>query len=192
MILAESELKKAIAEGDLRFDPPVEPEQIGPASIDLRLSNEFLLIHDVLEKNRSAGVESAIDLENYSFDQFAKRFGTRKKISPGDYLEVARGRLVLGYTMELIRLSSRLFARVEGKSSLARLGLFVHITAPIVQPGFQNQLQLELLNMGPAPIRVRPGKPVCQLIVERVEGTGTYSGQFQRIRRSRSRKPDVG
>ena len=187
MILAESELKKAIAACDLEFDPPVDDAQIGPASIDLRLSNEFLLIHTVLEAQRAAGVVSAIDLDTYSFDKFRKAFARRRKVRSSGYFEIEPGRLVLGYTMELVRLSSTLFARVEGKSSLARLGLFVHITAPTVQPGFENHLQLELLNVGPMPIRLRPGKPICQLIVERVEGSGVYAGQFQRSRRLSAR-----
>ena len=183
MILGESELRTAIARRDLVFEPAVDDAQIGPASVDLRLSNEFLLIDTVLEAQRRAGLVSEVDLADYRFDLFRQQVAKSRKVRPEEGFPLAPGRLVLGYTLELIRLSNNLFGRVDGKSSLARLGLFVHITAPTVQPGFENHLQLELLNMGPIPIRLRPGRPICQLVVEEVSGGGTYRGQFQRLRK---------
>lgn len=179
MILAESELRKALDAGDLRLTPTIESTQITPASIDLRLSDKLILIHTEIEANREAGVDNIIDTRRYSFASFRKRFGNEKTVGPGDSFVLEPRRLVLGFTRERVELSNKLAGRVEGKSSLARLGLFVHITAPTIQPGFRNELQLELLNVGPAPLRLWPNMPICQLIVERVEGTGTYLGQFQ-------------
>ena len=86
----------------------------------------------------------------------------------------------MGYTRESVELPQHLGARVEGKSSNARIGLFVHISSPTIHPGFHNQIVLEFYNVGPVPIRAYPGQPICQLILERVEGTGLYEGQFQR------------
>jgi dCTP deaminase len=75
---------------------------------------------------------------------------------------------------------SRLAARVEGKSSLARLGLGVHITAPTIHAGFEGQIRLELINHGRLPITVKPGMRICQLIFEQTLGTPQrgYHGQF--------------
>ncbi len=99
---------------------------------------------------------------------------------------------VLGWTIEKIRLpfTSRLAARVEGKSSLARLGVGVHVTAPTIHAGFGDKagdpsypgtsIQLEIWNVGPLPIRLVKGLRVCQLIFEEVHGTPDkgYSGRF--------------
>ena len=102
------------------------------------------------------------------------------------------GRFYLGWTQERIQLPhrSRLAARVEGKSSLARLGLGVHVTAPTIHAGFGatdldpsfagNPIQLEIWNTGPLPVLLRPGLAICQLIFEGVDGTPGqgYRGQF--------------
>jgi dCTP deaminase len=98
----------------------------------------------------------------------------------------------LGWTLERIQLPhrSRLAGRVEGKSSLARLGLGVHVTAPTIHAGFGstdldsaflgNPIQLEIWNTGPVPIVLKTGLRICQLIFEQVDGTPEqgYGGQF--------------
>jgi dCTP deaminase len=105
---------------------------------------------------------------------------------------IAPGRFYLGWTQERIQLPhrSRLAARVEGKSSLARLGLGVHVTAPTIHAGFGfsdldpsfvgSPIQLEIWNTGPLPVILRPGLRICQLIFEWVDGTPEqgYAGQF--------------
>ena len=79
----------------------------------------------------------------------------------------------------------RIAARVEGKSSLARLGLGVHITAPTIHAGFDGHIRLEMFNHGKIPIRLRAGMRICQLVFEQTLGTPEkgYQGQFsgQRI-----------
>lgn len=90
--------------------------------------------------------------------------------------------LVLGWTAEYVNLpvDSRLAARVEGKSSLVRLGLGVHITAPTIHAGFEGQIRLEIVNHGPLPITLKPGMRICQLIFEQTLGTPErgYKGRF--------------
>ena len=75
---------------------------------------------------------------------------------------------------------NRLAARVEGKSSLARLGLGVHVTAPTIHAGFVGTIQLEIINHGPMHIKLRAGMPICQLIFETTKGMPetAYKGQF--------------
>ena len=80
---------------------------------------------------------------------------------------------ILGRTKEVVKLppTSRVAARVEGKSSLARLGLIVHFTAPTIHSGFNNSIRLEIMNHGPLPVRLRAGMRICQLIFELTFGT---------------------
>jgi dCTP deaminase len=77
-------------------------------------------------------------------------------------------------------LQEKYAARVEGKSSLSRIGLAIHITAPTIHAGYDGHIRLELVNNGPLPIRLRVGMPICQLIFEQTLGTPDkgYHGQF--------------
>ncbi|HEX9587843.1 MAG TPA: hypothetical protein VGA15_08865 [Bradyrhizobium sp.] len=75
---------------------------------------------------------------------------------------------------------ARLAARVEGKSSLARLGIAVHLTAPTIHAGFKGRVRLEIVNHGPLPIVLKSGMRICQFIFEMTHGTpeAGYKGQF--------------
>ncbi|MBV8888543.1 MAG: dCTP deaminase [Alphaproteobacteria bacterium] len=92
------------------------------------------------------------------------------------------GTLLLAWTKEDIVLpyTSRVAARVEGKSSLSRLGILVHMTAPTIHAGFRGQIQLEMCNMGPYEVILDSGMAICQLIFEITFGTPMkgYGGQF--------------
>jgi dCTP deaminase len=145
------------------------------------------------KKAASAGVESRIRLNSPDFnvtkilDDHTDRF----QIGNDGFL-LAPGEFVLGWTAEKIQLPhrSRIAARVEGKSSLARLGLGVHVTAPTIHAGFGYkdkepaveglELQLEIWNIGKFPIVLDPGIAICQLIFELVDGTPEkgYEGRF--------------
>lgn len=89
---------------------------------------------------------------------------------------------VLGWTEQNIQLpiEARLAARAEGKSSLARLGIGIHITAPTIHAGFKGPIQLEICNHGPLKVKLTTGMRVCQLIFEQTLGTPDkgYKGQF--------------
>ena len=90
-------------------------------------------------------------------------------------------RLVLGKTLEYVTLPSHLAARIEGRSSLARFGLSVHITAPTVMAGFKGRLVLEMYNSGPFRIELSRGMKIAQLILEQVSlpPLRDHRGQFQ-------------
>ncbi len=117
------------------------------------------------------------------------RMGDPFTIDPDQGYRLAPGKFILGRTRERISLplpeedgGTCLAARVEGKSSLARLGLLVHFTAPTIHAGFEGAITLEMMNLGPVPILLTPGLSVCQLIVEEVLGTpmarpSRYQGQ---------------
>lgn len=91
-------------------------------------------------------------------------------------------KLVLGWTRERIELPlhGRVAARVEGKSGLARIGLSIHCTAPTIHAGFVGTIQLEIVNHGPIPIKLRPSVSICQLVFEQTLGMSSkaYAGQF--------------
>ena len=78
-----------------------------------------------------------------------------------------------------LNLKGKVAARLEGKSGLARIGLGVHVTAPTIHAGFPGTIQLELVNHGPMPIKLRPGMAICQLIIETIKGTPSMAHKSQ-------------
>src|SRR5207237_581540 len=119
--------------------------------------------------------------EGYVFSEFAREYSESRELGKDGFI-VESGVFVLGWTAENIELpiEARLAARVEGKSSLARLGIGIHITAPTIHAGFKGPIQLEICNHGPFKVKLTPGMPVCQLIFEQTLGTPEkgYKGQF--------------
>jgi dCTP deaminase len=95
------------------------------------------------------------------------------KMKPGEFLH--------GKTHERIKLPTHLAGMIEGRSSLARLGLGVHITAPTVQTGFEGRLVLEMCNHGPFTLELKPRMKIAQLVLEHLSlpASGGYSGQYQ-------------
>ena len=179
MRLATSAILREIESGSLVFHPEVGRPRIGPSSVDLTLSDTFHVLEPRLREQREAGVASAVELIEFNWPRFNNIFGDPEIIRPGRFFEIPVRELVIGYTHESVSLPQHLGGRVEGKSGIARIGLFVHISAPTIHPGFNNRIALEFYNIGPLPIRVRPGDIICQLVLERVEGEGLYQGQFQ-------------
>jgi dCTP deaminase len=189
MILSDREIRAALARGALKITP--EPGQLSWSStaVDLRLAKELVL----WKRPGGAGVESVVcpaDPE-YDFDAVRTQYSDPIVISPEGY-KFSRQTFILGWTIEKIQLPhrSRLAARVEGKSSLARLGIGVHVTAPTIHAGFGfkpsdpnypgSPLQLEMWNVGPLDVKLEAGMPICQLIFEVVDGTPEkgYEGRF--------------
>lgn len=156
MTLSDGTLRALMASEELRIDPAPRDEQIQPASIDLRLGSSFrefgpqaTVLDPRKPGNYSVGAPLYADLD-------------------GAYL-LRPGTFALGCTEETVGLSDALVARVEGKSSLGRLGLMVHSTAGFIDPGFHGRITLELFNLAPVAIKLWPGMLVCQLSVERLD-----------------------
>ena len=111
--------------------------------------------------------------------EFLSRNSNKVTIPTAGY-PLACNQFVLGRTLEVIDLpidhaentkeGCCLAARIEGRSSIARCGVLVHFTAPTIHPGFNGTLTLEIINLGPTNFVLRPGMPIAQLIVEKVEG----------------------
>lgn len=179
MILTDREIRLSIQEGLIVIDPLPQASAYSSTSLDLSLDGS---LRNFTESED--GLDLVIDpaAPGYKFAKAISRVSELQSIHPGDGFRLQKGRLVLGWTRERVHLRSRarIAARVEGKSSLARIGLAVHVTAPTIHAGFEGQIQLEIINHGPLPIRLRVGMPICQLIFEQTLGFPEigYGGQF--------------
>ena len=163
-VLTREEILKEMAVGTLVIEP-FEKGQVGPGSIDLRLGNEFR----VFKKLRNAlTVDDRISLEDLT-----------ERVVVDDSFTLMPGETVLGITQERIKLPSNVCGWLEGRSRFARIGLVIHMTASFVQPGVNNRQVLEIGNLAPFPIVLRPGVRICQIILERTEGEASYQGTFR-------------
>ena len=102
-------------------------------------------------------------------------------ISSGAAFEIKRNAFVIAKTLERVEIPLDLAARVEGKSTLARFGLTVHITAPKIDPGFKGNITLEMFNLGPFSLKLTSGMRICGLTFERLGKSANqgYTGRFQ-------------
>jgi dCTP deaminase len=148
-VLSDATILQYVQEGRIKVDP-WDPKMVQPASIDLRLGDSFRVFH-----NHRA---TAIDLRDPPSNL------TEEVVMPdGDAFVIHPGEFCLGRTLEWVQIPNDIVARIEGKSSLGRLGLIVHATAGFCDPGFEGTLTLELNNLTRVPIRLYPGLPIAQL-----------------------------
>lgn len=175
MILSDGEIRRAIAEGRIVFDPPLDEDYLSIAlttsALDLRLGDE-LQFYKSIEEAAPVGLADPAVIDPSrpgALPDLIKKWGETRSIADSHF-DLPPHHFVLGSTFEQIHLpeSGCLAARVEGKSSLARLGFVVHMTAPTVHCGFHGNIVLEILNFGVYPVRLKSGMRVCQLIFERV------------------------
>jgi len=162
-VLAREEILRLVDSGTVQVDP-LREDQVGPGSIDLHLGNEFR----VFKKLRNACVvEEGISLEELS-----------DRVEVDDSFTLMPGETVLGITRERIKLPANVCGWLEGRSRFARIGLVIHMTASFVQPGVNNRQVLEIGNLAPFPLVLKPGVRICQIILERTEGAASYGGRF--------------
>jgi|WetSurMetagenome_2_1015567.scaffolds.fasta_scaffold153472_3 dCTP deaminase len=177
MILTDREIKIAVQRGLIKIEPePDYDTALSSTAIDLTLDSNISVF-----KDPTAGVEKILDPSQNTASGIIREI-TNSHTIPDDGFLLQPKRLMLAWTKEFVGLDvgTRIAARVEGKSSLARLGLGVHVTAPTIHAGFKGQIQLEMVNHGSVPIRLKPGMRICQLIFETTLGTPErgYQGQF--------------
>lgn len=161
MILSDKTLMKMLDEHTLVVSP-IEPEQIQPASIDIRIGNTYSIVED--------SASSIINLD----DEI-----TYKRITTDKYI-LLPGQFVLATTMEFVELPDNLTAFVEGRSSLGRLGLFIQ-NAGWVDPGFKGEITLELFNANRYAIELNAGRRVGQLVFAQLDDNALnpYRGKYQ-------------
>lgn len=169
MILSDVDIKKALRNKSLLIVPVPDESDIDTTTIDLKIGDKFLRWDEALV--RQQGVQVTINLNQFKYKDFSQPYLKEVPKEHNGQFKIEPGIFYLASTHENISLpiKSKLAARVEGKSSLARLGLVVHMTAPTIQCGFSGVITLEIYNYGPFPILVTPGKTqLCQLVLERV------------------------
>jgi dCTP deaminase len=148
-VLSDGTILELVQAGRIEVEP-WDPNMVQPASIDLRLGDSFRVFH-----NHRV---SAIDLRNPP-----ENLTEAVVVSDGEPFVIHPGEFCLGRTLEWVRIPDDIVARIEGKSSLGRLGLIVHATAGFCDPGFQGTLTLELNNLTRVPIKLYPNLPIAQL-----------------------------
>jgi dCTP deaminase len=178
VILTDREIKLALEKKLILIDPTPDENAFSSTAVDLTLDDNISEF-----KEGSGGIEQAIDPSHREFqpEKTLALISNKLVIPPEGYL-LQPNCLVLAWTKEYVNLIShnKVAARIEGKSSLARLGLGVHVTAPTIHAGFEGHIRLEMVNHGKLPIRLRTGMRICQLIFEQTLGTPDkgYKGQF--------------
>lgn len=163
-ILTHDSIMEEIKKGRIRIEPFAGEHQVGEASIDLRLGRTFRVF-------RTA--DTPIEVTEHT----DYRTITDEVVS--DEFIIAPGATVLGVTVEKITLPNDICAWIEGRSRFARLGLLIHISAGLIQPGVSNHQVLEITNLGPNSLKLLPGEYVCQLVFQQTVGGATYGGLFK-------------
>ena len=160
MLLSDRDILAEIDDKQIVLDP-FEPEMVQPSSVDVRLDRFFR----VFENHKYPHIDPAADQPDLT--RLVEPHGDEPFIlHPGEF--------VLGSTYEVVTLPDDIAARLEGKSSLGRLGLLTHSTAGFIDPGFSGHVTLELSNVATLPIKLWPGMKIGQLCFFRLSSPAEH------------------
>lgn len=172
MLLSDRDIRAELASGRIGLDP-LETSMVQPASVDVRLDRFFRLF----DNHRYAHIDPRQEQDELT---------RLVEVDPDEAFILHPGEFVLGSTYEQVTLPDDLAARLEGKSSLGRLGLLTHSTAGFIDPGFSGHVTLELSNVATLPITLWPGMKIGQLCFFRLSssaqspyGTGANQNRYQ-------------
>ena len=172
MLLSDRDIKAEIESGRVGIDP-YDPAMVQPSSIDVRLDRFFR----VFENHRYPHIDPSVE-----------QIDLTREVSTeaGEHFVLHPGEFVLGSTYEVVSLPTDVAARLEGKSSLGRLGLLTHSTAGFIDPGFSGHVTLELANVATLPILLWPGMKIGQVCFFRMTseaehpyGSSVYGSRYQ-------------
>jgi len=145
---------------------PFDPNAIQPASYDVHLGDSFVMYDNIF-------------LDDFPIDPL-KTTPMGSRLENLDSIVIRPKEFMLATTLEVLSLNNNIVARVEGVSSLGRLGLAVHTTAGYIDPGFHGQVTLELFNMAPYALKLTVGMRIAQFAFERLTGPSKgYNGRYQ-------------
>ncbi len=172
MILSDRSIREALAEGRIVIEP-LDEARIQPSSVDLKLDRLFRVF-----RNHTAGViDVKDDLEDLT---------ELVRVPEDGVFMLHPGEFVLGSTYERVALGVDVVGRLDGKSSLGRLGLLIHSTAGFIDPGFDGHITLELSNVASLPITLYPGMRIGQIsflamttAADHPYGTGVLGSKYQ-------------
>ena len=172
MLLSDRDIAAEIKAGRVQVDP-FDPKMIQPSSVDVRLDRFFR----VFENHKYEVIDPSIEQSELTREV---------AVAPEDFFILHPGEFVLASTYEVITLPDDIAGRLEGKSSLGRLGLLTHSTAGFIDPGFSGHITLELSNVANLPVKLYPGMKIGQLCLiklssaaEHPYGSAVYGSRYQ-------------
>ncbi|GAA5101578.1 dCTP deaminase [Haloechinothrix salitolerans] len=160
MLLSDRDLRKELEAGRLELDP-FDVEMVQPSSIDVRLDRFFR----VFDNTKYTHIDPSLQQDELT---------SLVEQTDDDPFVLHPGEFVLGSTFEMVTLPDDLAGRLEGKSSLGRLGLLTHSTAGFIDPGFNGHITLELSNVANLPITLWPGMKIGQLCLFRLSSAAEF------------------
>ncbi len=178
MVLSDVDIRRYLASGKIRISPELPPEQFGSCSVDFRLGAEF----SVFEHSKHA----FIDVRDKAAIQDIMR---SVHVKPGEPFVLQPREFALAITEENLELDDDVLGRLEGRLSLGRIGIIVHGTAGLFDPGWRGKATLELSNLGIMPVALYPGMRICSFTFEQLSSPvsvpyykkagNKYAGQTQ-------------
>ena len=172
MLLSDRDLLAEVKAGTLQLEP-FDVDLVQPSSIDVRLDRLFRVFNNHLYTH----IDPAVRQDELT---------AAVQVDDGEAFVLHPGEFVLASTLEVITLGDQLAGRLEGKSSLGRLGLLTHSTAGFIDPGFSGHVTLELSNVANLPIKLWPGMKIGQLCIFRLSspaehpyGSAVYGSRYQ-------------
>ena len=178
MVLSDVDIRRYLERGKIRITPDLPPEQFGSCSIDFRLGSEF----SVFEHSRAPFSDRR--------DKSAIKDSIRTiHVKDGEPFILQPREFALAITQESLELDDDVLGRLEGRSSLGRIGIIVHGTAGLFDPGWRGKATLELSNLGIMPVALYPGMRICSFTFEQLSSPvavpyhkkagNKYAGQTQ-------------
>jgi dCTP deaminase len=172
VLLSDRDIRKEISDGRVGVEP-FDEAMIQPSSVDVRLDKFFR----VFENHKYSVIDPSIEQPELTREVVAE---------DGEHFILHPGEFVLASTYEVITLPDDIAGRLEGKSSLGRLGLLTHSTAGFIDPGFSGHITLELSNVANLPVKLFPGMKIGQLCLiklsspaEHPYGSAIYASRYQ-------------
>jgi dCTP deaminase len=172
MVLSDSTIREQVEAGRIVFDP-YDPGLVQPSSVDMRVDGKFRVFNNA----RYPYIDVRQPMEDLT---------SMVEVPEDEPFILHPGEFVLGQTLERVKLPDDIVARLEGKSSLGRLGLLIHSTAGFVDAGFEGNLTLELSNVANLPITIYRGMPIGQISFMRMDkpvehpyGSGETGSKYQ-------------
>ena len=172
MLLSDRDIKEQISAKRVAIEP-FDPAMVQPSSVDVRLDRYFR----VFENHKYSEIDPSVEQPELTREL---------EVAPDEHFILHPGEFVLASTYEVITLPDDIAGRLEGKSSLGRLGLLTHSTAGFIDPGFSGHITLELSNVANLPVKLFPGMKIGQLCLiklsspaEHPYGSAVYGSRYQ-------------
>ncbi|MGB0694516.1 MAG: dCTP deaminase [Rhodospirillaceae bacterium] len=165
MKFSDVDIRRSLQEAELQIEPAPTDDQIGAMSVDLQLGTTFLTF--------VPGKASYVDLAPPDGGKVTdvEEIMDKVEVPEGEPFYLHPGEFALGITVQRVTLPPSIAGRLDGRSSLARLGLMVHATAHTIDPGWDGRITLEFFNCGRLPLALRPGMRICALSFETLQSS---------------------